>query len=234
MGTGQIAKNESVDLTLASQRVTENIRELILSGKLAPGSRIRQEELAARFGTSRIPVREALRRLESEGLVLLVPNSSAWVAKLDLSECIEVYKIRERVEPLALSESVARLSDAEIDKLVGLAAAMEAAQGTEEFLRLDREFHLASYRASGMQQLYAMVERFWNTTQHYRRAFTNLLGHEGSWIIHSEHRLMVDALRRRDAEGAAHLLYEHIRRTRFELERNRHVFDPPEPARERK
>jgi len=230
MPTLPTSKTEAIDLTLASQRVTENIRDLILSGKLAPGSRIRQEELAARFGTSRIPVREALRRLESEGLVLLVPNASAWVAKLDLSECIEVYKIRERVEPLALSESVARMSDAEIEKLMALAEAMEAAEGTEEFLRLDREFHLASYRAAGMQQLFAMVERFWNTTQHYRRAFTNLLGNEGSWIIHSEHRLMVDALRRRDAEGAAHVLHEHIRRTRFELERNRHIFAPAAPA----
>ena len=75
-----------------------------------------------------------------------------------------------------------------------------------------------------MQQLFVMVERFWNTTQHYRRAFTNLLGHEGSWIIHSEHNLIIDALRRRDAEGAGHVLFEHIRRTRFELERNRQIF----------
>lgn len=221
-------KAEPVDLALASQRVTERIRDLILSGELAPGSRIRQEELAARFGTSRIPVREALRKLESDGLVLLVPNSSAWVAKLDLKECIEVYKIRERLEPLALSEAVARMSDEEIATLEDLVLQMERAHGTEEFLRLDRQFHLVSYRAADMQQLFAMVERFWNTTQHYRRAFTNLLGKERSWIIHSEHRLMVDALRRRDAEGAAHVLFEHIRRTRFELERNQHVFAPPE------
>lgn len=229
MPQSQPLKPDVVDLALAGQRVTERIRELILSGELAPGSRIRQEELAARFGTSRIPVREALRRLESEGLVILVPNASAWVAKLDLRECIEVYKIRERVEPLALSEAVPRMSDEEIAALEELVAQMERAQGTEEFLRLDRQFHLASYRAAGMQQLFGMVERFWNTTQHYRRAFTNLLGKEGSWIIHSEHRLMVDALRRRDAEGAAHVLFEHIRRTRFELERNQHVFAPPEP-----
>lgn len=222
-----VVKPQVVDLTLASQRVTESIRQLILNGELPPGSRIRQEELAERFGTSRIPVREALRRLESEGLVLLVPNSSAWVAKIDMAECIEVYKIRERVEPLALSEAVANMTDADIDALELLVQRMERAASTEEFLRLDREFHLASYRASGMQQLYAMVERFWNSTQHYRRAFTRLLGHNGNWIIHSEHRLMIDALRRRDAESAGHLLFEHIRRTRVELEKH-----PPPPASE--
>src|SRR5262245_26158964 len=92
------AVSDSADFGLAGQRVTDRIRDLILSGELAPGSRIRQEALAEKFGTSRIPVREALRRLESEGLVILVPNSSAWVAKLDLRECIEIYRIRERIE----------------------------------------------------------------------------------------------------------------------------------------
>jgi DNA-binding GntR family transcriptional regulator len=213
-------KPSAADLTLASQRVTESIRAMILSGEMAPGSRIRQEELAERFGLSRIPVREALRRLESDGLVLLVPNSSAWVAKIDMQECIEVYKIRERLEPLAISEAVANMSDDDVAVLEDLVTRMEQSPDTEEFLRLDREFHLASYRAAGMQQLYGIVERFWNTTQHYRRAFTKLLGQEGSWITRSEHRLILDALRRRDAEGAGHLVFEHIRRTRFELERN--------------
>ena len=209
---------------LIGDRITEGIRALILSGELAPGSRIGQEALALRFGASRIPVREALKRLESDGMVVLKANSGAWVAKLDLDECLEIYKIRERIEPLALSEAVARMSDEEIGRLETLVRDMERAVDNETFLRLDREFHLASYRAAGMQQLLGMVERFWNTTQHYRRAFTNLLGTEGSWIIHSEHRLMIDALRRRDAEGAGHLLYEHIRRTRFELERHKELF----------
>jgi DNA-binding GntR family transcriptional regulator len=221
----RLLNSEAGDLTLASQRVTESIRDLILSGEMAPGSRIRQEELAERFGTSRIPVREALRRLESDGLVRLVPNASAWVAKIDMGECIEVYKIRELVEPLALSESVSRMTDHDIEELEKHAARLDAATTTEEFLRLDREFHLASYRPADMQQLFPIIERFWNTTQQYRRAFTKLLGDEGSWIIHWEHRLLMEAIRRRDAVGASHILYEHVRRTRFELERNREILD---------
>src|SRR5262245_56278227 len=111
---------------LLSQRVTNEIRDLILNGELAPGERIRQEALAERFGTSRIPVREALRQLESEGLVSLVPNSGASVAKLDLNECLEIYKIRELLEPLALSESIPYLTDAEIAALEAATLAMEA------------------------------------------------------------------------------------------------------------
>lgn len=211
---------------LIGHRITEGIRELILSGELEPGSRIGQEALALRFGASRIPVREALKRLESDGLVVLKPSSGAWVAKLDLDECIEIYKIRERIEPLALSEAVSRMSDEEIAALERLVIEMAGTEDNDAFLKLDREFHLASYRSAGMQQLLGMVERFWNTTQHYRRAYTRLIGREGSWIIHSEHRLMIDALKRRDAEGAGHLLHEHIRRTRFELERHKELFEP--------
>jgi DNA-binding GntR family transcriptional regulator len=216
---------------LAGHRMTEAIRDLILTGEFSPGSKISQEALASRFGTSRIPVREALSRLESDGLIVLKPNCGAWVAKLDLKECLEIYKIRERIEPLALSEAVANISDEEIDRLEELVIAMESSDDTETFLRLDREFHLASYRAADMQQLTGIVERFWNTTQHYRRAFTGLLGRRGSWIIHAEHKLIIDALRRRDAVGAGHILHEHIRRTRFELERHQELFTVQEGKR---
>lgn len=208
----------------SSDRVTSSIRALILSGACAPGSRIAQEDLAVRFGVSRLPVREALNRLESEGLVVLKPNSGAWVAKLDLAECLEVYKIRERIEPLALLEAAGRMTDQQISRLDELVVEMSQTEDTETFLRLDRQFHLASYQPAGMNQLYVMIERFWNTTQHYRRAFTQLLGKDRSWIIHAEHRLIIDALRRRDCEGAAHILYEHIRRTRFELASHQSIF----------
>ncbi len=91
---------------LASGRVIDTLREAILAGRLSPGSRVRQEELAEEFGISRIPVREALRRLEAEGLVVLVPNSGAWVAKLDRAECVEIYRIREQIEPLAILDKL--------------------------------------------------------------------------------------------------------------------------------
>ena len=225
------------DSALSGPRVTEAIRHLILSGALAPGSRIGQEELAARFNVSRIPVREALSRLESDGLVVLKPSSGAWVARLDLRECIEIYKIRERIEPLALSEAITYMSDENIASLEALIVAIERAPNDEEFLRLDREFHLACYRTKGIEQLGGMAERFWNTTQHYRRLFLQSVTRDNGWVIHAEHRLIVDAIRRRDAQGAGNVLHEHIRRTRFELERHAHLFpdaEVPKKARRRR
>lgn len=216
--------DSSSNLALLSQRVTADIKHLILSGDLAPGSRIRQEELALRFGTSRIPVREALRYLESEGLVTLKPNSGAWVAKLDLAECIEVYKIRERLEPLALAESVLHLEAVQIARLEKLVEHMELSRDTEEFLRLDREFHVSSYAGAGMPELQGLIQRYWNKTQQYRRAFTRLIGPQGKWIINYEHRLIMEGIKRRDCEESASLLHGHIRRTRLALAEHPELF----------
>lgn len=223
---GQKRDDSPQPAVLSGPRATETIRALILSGELAPGSKIPQDALAARFGTSRIPIREALSRLESDGLVVMKPNRGAWVAKLDLEECLEIYKIRERLEPLVLSEAVAKITDAAIDGLEALVIEMAGTDDPDTFLRLDREFHLASYQAAGMHRLGGMVERFWNSTQPYRRAYTRLIGREGNWIIHAEHKLIIDALRYRDAERASQFLHEHIRRTRFELAKHEELFLP--------
>jgi DNA-binding GntR family transcriptional regulator len=221
------AEGESPNnLALLSQRVTLDIKNLILSGDLTPGSRIRQEELALRFGTSRIPVREALRYLESEGLVTLKANSGAWVAKLDLAECIEIYKIRERIEPLAVSESVLRLEQQQVARLESLVERMELSRDAEAFLSLDREFHLGSYTGCCMPELQSLIERYWNKTQRYRGAFTHLVGPQGRWLMNYEHRLIMEAIKRRDIEGSASLVHGHIRRTRLTLAEHPELFTP--------
>jgi DNA-binding GntR family transcriptional regulator len=128
---------------VASRRIADTLRAAILDGRYRPGERIRQEEVAARSGASRIPVREALRMLDSEGLVTLVANTGAWVASLTMAECAETYMIRERLEPLLLRFSLPGLDEAALRRLAELAAAMEApGTGTDAFLRIDREFQL--------------------------------------------------------------------------------------------
>ena len=123
----------------ASNRIADGLREAILRGELPPGSRIRQEEVAAQYGASRIPVRGALRILESQGLVELVANSGAWVARFSLAECEEMYQMRERIEPLLLRYSIPGLSPETMEKIARLTEAMEAARDADAFLRLDRE-----------------------------------------------------------------------------------------------
>jgi DNA-binding GntR family transcriptional regulator len=210
----------------ASARIADALRTAILDGGYRPGERIRQEDVAARSGASRIPVREALRMLQAEGLVTLVANSGAWVAKLTLAECGELYQIRERLEPLLLRASLPSLDDDAVARMTGLAEAMEAADGdVAGFLRADRAFHWASYAAAGPGETREIIARMWNSTQHYRREFTTMAaGRAGLGATHLEHRLLIDCIRRADEEDAERVLVMHIRRTRSELARHPEIF----------
>lgn len=209
----------------ASARVADFLRTAILNGDIAPGERIRQEEVAERLGASRLPVREALRILEAEGLTEHEPHKGARVPKLSMHEVDVIYQMRERLEPLALSESIPHLGAAELDRLEEIQSRIEADIDMPAFLALDREFHLLSYTGCGIEQLTGMVTRLWNSTQHYRRAFMALSGPGRMWVVNAEHRLLLDAIERRDTVDAERYLGGHIRRTRIELQRHPEVFD---------
>ena len=209
---------------VASRRIADTLRAAILDGRYQPGERIRQEEVAARSGASRIPVREALRLLASDGLVTLVANTGAWVAKLSLDECVETYLIRERLEPLLLRRSLPHLDEAAVGRLELLIASMEAGTTVTEFLRADREFHLSSYAGAPQGETAMIIGRMWNTTQHYRREFSKLAHGTGLGVTHLEHRLLLDCIRRRDADDAERVLVMHIRRTRLALEQHKELF----------
>jgi DNA-binding GntR family transcriptional regulator len=221
MTTGTETPQDNV----ASHRIADTLRTAILDGRYAPGERIRQEEVAARSGASRIPVREALRMLDSEGLVTLVANTGAWVASLTMAECVETYMIRERLEPLLLRTSMPGLDEPTLGRLAELVAAMEApGTGTDAFLRADREFHLSSYAGAPHGLTRQIIGRMWNTTQHYRREFTKLAARDGMRATHLEHRLLLDCIGREDADDAERVLVTHIRRTRLELQKHPEVF----------
>jgi DNA-binding GntR family transcriptional regulator len=146
--------------------------------------------------------------------VTLVANSGAWVAKLSLAECAELYQIRERLEPLLLRMSLPSLDGEVAGRMTELAAEMEAAgSDVDAFLRADRAFHWAGYAAAGETR--DIARRLWNATQHCRREFTQIaLAGAGLASTDLEHRLLIDCLRRGDADDAERVLVMHIRRTR--------------------
>lgn len=134
---------------VTAESVTKRLRAEILAGEFTPGQRLGQELLATRFKTSRMPVRTALRQLEAEGLVTTVAHSGAWVSKLDRFEFEQVYKMREALEPLAITASLPHLNTEQIDEIVAVAGQLRKATlpqvKIEDFLRLDRKFHLLTY-----------------------------------------------------------------------------------------
>jgi DNA-binding GntR family transcriptional regulator len=213
----------------ASHRIAEAVRQAILSGEYQPGERIVQEDLSERYGGSRIPVREALRQLESEGLVRLVANTGAWVQSLTLAQCSEVYQTRERIEPLLLRHSAEYFTDSVIAQMASLAHEMEQTDDLEVFLDLDRQFHFATYRAEGTYVLGDLVTQLWNTTQPYRRAYTGSVDREHMRLYHDDHHMLVRALRDGDLELAEQVVAIHIRRTRVNLERHPEIFPEPDP-----
>jgi len=211
---------------VTSQRIATALRDEILSGAIAPGERLRQDELAGRLGSSRLPVREALRMLEAEGLVELEPNKGARVPALSLDEVNTLYRMRERLEPLTLVESMLRISEAQVAHMEAVQDEIERNVDVSRFLVLDRDFHMTSYAACPSQPLLAMTTRLWNSTQHYRRAFMLLASPDRSAVVNAEHRLILDAVKRRDPEDAERFLVGHIRRTRVELTRHPELFAP--------
>lgn len=221
---GSLERDEDKGYEPLAAVVSRSIRDAILDGRLKPGERIRQEDIARRLGTSRIPVREALRQLETEGLVSLVPHSGARVAVMDYDGFSELYRLREVVEPMAIGESASRLTDAQIAHLQELISIVEAsADDPLRWLQADRQFHLESYAAAQLPRVLSMIEGFWNQTQQYRRAYLNTV-RTNMEIVNAEHRLIMEALERRDADVAASLQRLHIRRTRTTLAPHSELF----------
>lgn len=217
---------ESAPGVTASQRIAEELGHRILDGRLRPGTRITQEDLADEYRTSRIPVREALRILQSRGLVELKANFGAWVAQLSLHDLSMSYRIRERIEPLLLLDSLPRLTRDDVAQMQALQESIDRGTEVDDFLVQDRQFHWVSYRRHQSPELAGMVERLWDRTQAYRREFVRLTSRERSWVINAEHHLLIEAVAAGAAQTAASVLETHIRRTRLELHAHPELFSP--------
>jgi DNA-binding GntR family transcriptional regulator len=213
------------DVGAASARVADYLRHAILSGEIGPGEWIRQEEVAERLGSSRLPVREALRILEAEGLTEHERHRGTRVPSLSMHEVDVIYRMREQLEQLAIGESIPHLTESDLDRMEEIQARIEQGTDVATFLELDREFHLRSYTGCRIEQLTGTVTRLWNATAHYRRTFMTLTGPGRQWVVNAEHRLLLDAITRRDVVDAERFLAGHIRRTRIELGRHPEIFE---------
>jgi DNA-binding GntR family transcriptional regulator len=201
-----------------SHAIAADLKDRILEGKYKPGMRLIQDELAIEFKASRSPIREALRMLEADGLVTIKTHSGAWITELDYAEFEELYQIRERVEPLMLRLSIPHLTTKLIKELEATLEKLNEATTVQQFLKLDREFHLLTYEGAATSYLGEIVQRMWNTTQPYRRRYSQILEREHFTSAHLEHTLLMKAIKRADLDDAERILYGHIRRTRLELQ----------------
>lgn len=208
----------------AASKIAAQLRTRIIQGDLVPGTRIVQEDVAAEFGVSRLPIREAFRSLESAGLVTLVASTGAWVSSLGTEESREVYLMRERLEPLLLGLSVPKHSPSSLADCAEALRAVSTAESNGDFLVADREFHRALMSRANSPRLQSMVDHLWNLTHYYRRLLLELHGIERRDDILDEHRMLLRAVEDGDVESAEALMAFHIRHTRQIIEQRPEIF----------
>jgi DNA-binding GntR family transcriptional regulator len=192
----------------ASETVVSALRHSILTGELRSGQPLPQDEIAARFGVSKIPAREALVQLKAEGLVTLLPNRGAFVSALSPDEVDEIYAMRVALETLALRRAVPRMTKSDFVRAAGLIEIMDDERGPLAWSDLNWEFHAVLYEPSQMPRLLSQVRVLHTNVQRY---LVNYLTHVD---YHSEaqrqHRLMLDLCKQGDAERAAVVLATHL------------------------
>jgi DNA-binding GntR family transcriptional regulator len=179
------------------------LREAIVSGVLRPGEALHAGPLAEALGMSRIPVREAFRRLEQEGLVAIRPHVGASVRSLPKHEIEENLIIRGELEALATRLAAPRLSDGTLAELEALVAEMDACVASgdaERFGRVNRSFHLTIYRENPYPRLFDLIEQLWSAFSRSRSVFAL----EPELMRHSQvgHAQLLEALQARDAHLA--------------------------------
>lgn len=185
----------------------EQLRAAIIRGDYPGGEPIRQEDIAERFQVSRMPVREAMRLLEAEGLVTKQPHRGAVVARLDAEDALELFQIRAALEGVAVRRSFPALTDDQVGAIERAHAALEAADDTEKLAR-HSDFHLSLYAAAGAR-LQKMISDQLDAARRYHLRFGRP-GMEVSDRDRREHLALVDAARRRDAKTAFDIIVAHV------------------------
>jgi DNA-binding GntR family transcriptional regulator len=188
------------------------LRRSIMHGALTPGTRLTQSQLASQLSLSTTPIREALRRLASEGFVRIDAYRGAIVRGLDKSELIEIYELRILLEPLAARKAVARITDAELDAAEALWQRMNNHTDINAWVEDNREFHAIFARAAHSPNLMPILKQLRDSAAPYVR-LSIVLQADVPNHANQEHRAMLDAFRARDGERAAALQEEHLRAT---------------------
>lgn len=198
-----------------TDKVYAELKRDIHRGKITAGARLKERSIAESKNVSRTPVREALRRLRSEGLTEYYPRRGFVVAALSSQDIDEIYVLRETLEGLAIRETAIRIGSADLDELYTLLPPMEraaAAGHIEEMRRLNQAFHERIIELSGMRHLLQLVRGLGDRIEHFRRQSLSLPGRPSYTI--QEHHLILDNLRENDPDLAEAAMRLHIRRAR--------------------
>lgn len=191
--------------------VFETLREAILDGHLPPGERLMEVQLAEELGVSRTPVREAMRRLELEGFIVMLPRRGAYVADMSSKDIAEVFEIRSALESLAAGLAAERITEQEMDELerqLHQVAEAVTEQNLEKLVEADTAFHDTLYRASRNERLVQIISNLREQIQRFRVQSLASPGRMGETL--KEHQQIVEAIAQRDEALARELAVVHM------------------------
>jgi DNA-binding GntR family transcriptional regulator len=190
-------------------QLVQAIRDEIIRGNFRPGQFLRQEELAERFEVSTMPVREALRDLEADGLVTIYPHRGAMVSRLSANDLEDIYDMRAVLEEMATRLAVPRLTETTLAEMSDILDDLDGHLNDVLIaVNLNHQFHSTLYAASGRQHLCELQGILRRRTQHYLYAYITGLGDMPR--AQAEHRAILEACRRGAAEEAAAIVRRHV------------------------
>jgi DNA-binding GntR family transcriptional regulator len=199
----------------APDLVRSELRRAIVDGELAGGLQLKQDELAERFGVSRIPVREALKQLAAEGLVTFHPNRGAVVSSLSLEDVLEMLEIRIALECRALRLAIPNMLEEDFDEAAAILSDYDREPSAQKWGEMNWRFHQVLYVPCHRQKLLALIDANYGHVGRFTRVQVSLAA--GKERPQREHHQILGACRKGDIDRAEALLEEHITHTQKSL-----------------
>jgi DNA-binding GntR family transcriptional regulator len=206
---------QTLERDTTAKVVAGRLRDEIQGGTLSPGTRLRQNDVARRFGVSTTPVREAFAQLQAEGLVRIDPHRGAVVFHPTVEDLMEFYEIREVLEALAVAQAMPHLDEDAVRELNALIDKMRKTEDARRWMKLNDEFHLHLYERAHRPRLTAMIENLRDASTPYIHMF--VAGRSPATRANEEHQEILDACIRGDHEAAERAVREHLRSASREL-----------------
>lgn len=198
-------------------QVLNTLMDWIMDGKLKMGEKLNTEEIARQLGVSRMPIREALKSLEKMGLAESIPYVGVKLVSLEQEDVLQIYLMRQLLEPLAAGEACYKITEEQIRELEEM---------QEEYIRIvekseidakklylqNRKFHFAIYQISGMDRVCAVIESLWDTLSFFKLIYGRdvIKNTDGVEKMIAEHQSYIDALRNKDADKLKQMLHDNL------------------------
>lgn len=199
-----------IQYTTISDSVYLWIKNAIIQGDFKPGEHIAQESLTKKLGVSRTPVRDAIKRLEAEGLLITRPHCGAVVFQLSRSLLTEIYDIRILMEQYCASRTCMKATDEDMNEIEAINMRMLNYSNTsKEFMQLDRQFHSLLCSVSGCTNTVEILEGLWNKCDSFKSIYYSLEGRASDTL--AEHARIIRCLKVRDIDGVKEAISDHMK-----------------------